>query len=42
MKTEAQVFIQKMMALLKLNEIRSIIKNGAFLISGGKCNGLGG
>jgi hypothetical protein len=31
-----------MMAWLKLNEIRSVIKNGAFLISGGKCNEVRG
>jgi hypothetical protein len=30
-----QVFIQKMAALLKLNEMMSIMKNGAFLISEG-------
>jgi hypothetical protein len=29
-KTKAKVFIQKMMAWLKLNEIRSIIKMGSF------------
>ncbi len=30
----AQVFIHKMMARLKLNEIRSVIKMGEFRISG--------
>ncbi len=29
-KTGTQVFIQKMMAWLKLNEIKSVIKNGEF------------
>jgi hypothetical protein len=34
-KLRTQVFIQKRVALLKLNEIRSIIKNGGIFNKGG-------